>query len=77
MPYTYTINAVQDAVRIRATGRITDGELVSLSKDIATDAAYRRSMRFITDTTHVTRNELTPNGFNEAATLLGFLSAIE
>lgn len=72
MPFTYEVDPRQEMIFIRASGRITDHELLAFSQGIAADPRYHHSLRFIRDNAGVTKDEITPEGFRTAAAILTF-----
>ncbi|MSU50103.1 MAG: hypothetical protein EXS37_13635 [Opitutus sp.] len=74
MPYTYQIDVKSDTVSIKAEGKITDQELVSLALQIVSQSHYHRGIRFVADYTGVIQNDLSPKGFQQAAIILKYPS---
>lgn len=72
MPFAYEVDLQRNAIFIRATGRITNQELLALSRRIASEPHYDRTLRFVRDNAGVTKDEITLEAFREAAALLKF-----
>jgi hypothetical protein len=70
MPCTYTIDTDRDVVFLRAEGEFGDQELISLSRQIAADPRYHSEVRFFTDLTQVTNNQLSAESLSYIPTIL-------
>jgi hypothetical protein len=72
MPLTYTIDSDRDVVFVRAEGKITDGDQISLARKISSDPKYHPSIRFFSDYTQVTQNALSPAALRQTPTIFKF-----
>jgi hypothetical protein len=72
MPFCYKINEVLRTVFVRAEGWIKDHELAALMTQIGCDPRFQPEMRFLSDYTAVTKNELTGSCLDQISTILKY-----